>query len=297
MKIVLQAIKSLLNKIGKNVSKLDENVSKLDENVSQLDKKIKTCLHVKLENKGQSGYILDTAPTDIIKHIKSGGNVHAYYDDESELEVLYLSEAPICLIFYYLTKDKGISYFIWDSEGTTSFNTFNYSRYLNVHSIGTLRWDGSKITSDTGYIYKKYDDIDWSKRSVALSYDQSINSSETYILVDFKSTKEIAGVLFDLALLGGVVKIPLVDYNSSDYPSVNVQYLLLHISVLNKTLCHVKELFYGETLDSLEYRPVNSVTYNNNNYGFYMRELSISNTYNPSSYSRINNVDVTTFII
>ena len=254
---------------------------------------------VKLENKGQGGYVLDTAPKDIIKHIQSGGNVYVQEKGQPplQLDVIIISEEPVCLIFYGLTKSDGLSYFVWDTEGMQSFNHMRYSRYLNVGGTGSLRCSGTEITVSSGYMSNSITITDWQRQSVQISHNSS-KSADTYILIDLRNTDEIAGVSFDLALKGGIFKVPLVDYEAPDSRSVLVRYVLLHITALNGTSCHVKELFYGETLDALEYKPINIMLYSTATYGYRnLRMFSTSGKYSPTSYSMKNNVDVTTFIL
>lgn len=301
VKTALNAITAKFQRVKSDVDAVKSDVDAVKANVDLVDQKSTKYLHVKLESKGQGGYILDVAPKYIIKHIQSGGNVYIQHNDTAkeslQLDVIIISEEPVCLIFYCLTKDHGLSYFVWDTEDMQSFNTFKYSRYLTARGTGSLRCSGTEITVGSGYMSDSITITNWQRGSVIISHNNS-KSADTYILIDLRNTNEIAGVRFALALTGGTFEVPFVDYEASDYPSVIVRYILLHITVLNSKSCHAKEVFYGETLDALEYKPINIMLYCTDNYGYsHLRSFSISNKYKPTSYSVKNNVDVTTFIL
>ena len=299
LEFVKTALNAIIAKIKSDVDAVKFDINAVKSDVDLVDQKSTKCLHVKLENKGQGGYVLDTAPNDIIKHIQSGGNVYIQQNDiESlQLDVIIISDEPVCLIFYGLTKDDGFHYFVWDTENSISFNGFNYSRYLTASGTGLLRCNETEITVGSGYMSNSITITDWQRQSVIISHNNS-KSADTYILIDLRNTNEIAGVRFSLALNGGTFEVHFVDYEASDYPSVLVRYVLLHITALNSTSCHVKEVFYGETLDALEYKPINIMLYCTDKYGYgSLRVFSTSNKYNPTSYSAKNNVDVTTFIL
>ena len=229
-------VKSDVDAVQANVDAVQANVDAVQANVDLVDQKSTKCLYVKLEDKGQGGYVLDTAPKDIIKHIQSGGNVYIQQDDIDplQLDVIIVSEEPVCLIFYGLTKDNGLSYLVWDTEEMQSFNQFECSRYLTASGTGSLRCSGTEITVGSGYMSNSRTITNWVYQDVPISHNNS-KSADTYIIIDLRSTNEIAGVRFSLALNGGSFEVPLVDYEASGYPSVLVRYVLLHITVLNGT--------------------------------------------------------------
>lgn len=298
MKTCLNAITDKFRRVRSDVDAVQANVDAVQANVDLVDKKSTKYLYVKLENKGQGGHILDVAPKDIIKHIQSGGNVYIQENGSIplQLEVIIISEEPVCLIFYGLTKDQGLSYLVWDTEETVSYNSFQHSRYLTARGTGSLRCRGTEITVGSGYMSNSRAITNWRSQSVLISHNNS-GSSDTYILIDFRDPVEIAGVKFELALRGGAFEAPFVNYGASGFPSVLVRYVLLHITVLNHTSCHVKEVFYGETLDALGYKPINIMLYCTDINGYSLEKFYTSNRYSPTSYSVKNNVDVTTFIL
>ena len=292
----LEFIKTILNAITYKFRSVQSNVDAVKANVDLVDQKSTKCLYVKLENGGYGPYALDTAPKDIIKHIQSGGNVYIQYDENpSQLDVVIVSEEPVCLILYTLTEYDGFLYFVWDTEDLTSWNDFQCSRYLNVYENGSLRYNNSEITTGSGYMSESTTITDWTRSTVPISHNDS-TSADTYILIDFRNAWEIAGVRFDLAL-NVSHNVPLVDYDASDHPSVLVRYVLLHITTLNSTSCHFKEIFYGETLDALKYKSINAMLYCTESDGYSFRGVYTSNKYTPTEYSLENNVDVTTYIL
>lgn len=297
IKTSLNAITAKFRSVQSNVDAVRSDVDAVKANVDLVDQKSTKCLYVKLENGGYGLYALDTAPKDIIKHIQSGGNVYIQYDENpSQLDVVIVSEEPVCLILYTLTEYDGFLYFVWDTEDLTSWNDFHCSRYLNnVYENGSLRYNNSEITTGSGYMSESTTITDWTRSTVPISHNNS-ESADTYILIDFRNASEIAGVRFNLAL-NVSHHVPLVDYDASDHPSVLVRYVLLHITTLNSALCHFKEIFYGETLDALEYKSINTMLYCADSYGYSFRGVSTSGKYTPTSYRLENNVDVTTYIL
>lgn len=290
-------VKSDVDAVKSEVDAVKSDVDAVKANVDLVGKKTE-CLYVKLTYKGYGLYVLDTAPKDIIKHIQSGGNVYIQQDvtDPLQLDVIIISEEPVCLLFYGLTKDKGLLYYVWNTEEMRSHDIkSDYSRYLTVSGTGSLRCNGTEITVGSGYMSDSKTVTDWRYNSVVISHNDS-KSADAYILIDFRKASEIAGVRFDLAT-NVFHEVPLVDYEASNFPSVLVRYVLLHITVLNSTSCHVKEMFYGETLDALEYKSINAMLHCTDNYGYSIIGFYTSTKDNPTSYSLQDNVDVTTYIM